>query len=180
MDNLQYIEIGALKSVIQTIPDSNDGDSVTIEIRRLSDGYTWNFISLAFTSAATTGTMTFVSGIAWKQTFTPPTQDTYIVTVTHAAHDVKYAQVFEARSTTPPTATVTAADDTSTSAMLTRVKNAISVRLSGGMVDSYSIGGRNIRYVQISELLKLKRELEQDLASENGGATNYVSFSNPS
>lgn len=177
MDNLQYIEIGALKSIIQTIPDSNDGDSVTIEIRRLSDGYTWNFTSLAFTSAATTGTMTFVNGIAWKQTFTPPTQDTYIVTITHAAHDVKYAQVFEARSTTPPTATVTSSSDTSASGLLAQVKSVIAARLIGGAVKAYSIGGRNLSNEPLEYLFELRDKLQREVNVANSGAArNYAQF----
>jgi hypothetical protein len=40
--------------------------------------------------------MTFISGILWKQSFTPPTEDTYIVTITDSTLDVSYVQVLKA------------------------------------------------------------------------------------
>lgn len=96
MDNLQYIKVGALNWIVQAIPECANDDTVVVEIRRLSDGYTWNFTTTAFTSAGTTGNMTFVNDILWKQSFTPPTEDTYIVTITDSTLDVKYVQVLKA------------------------------------------------------------------------------------
>lgn len=96
MDNHQYIKVGQLFWLIQAIPESTEVDTVTVEIRRLSDNYTWNFSTTAFTSPATTCDMTFVTGILWKQSFTPPTEDTYIVTVTDSTLDVSYVQVLKA------------------------------------------------------------------------------------
>lgn len=93
---MEYIKVGSLFWIIQAIPESVTGDTVTIEIRRLSDGYTWNFLTLAFTAPATTGSMTFVNGITWKASFTPPTADTYIVTVHDETLDVKYSQTLNA------------------------------------------------------------------------------------
>ncbi|MCK9324719.1 MAG: hypothetical protein M0P69_04405 [Bacteroidales bacterium] len=97
MDNLQYIKTLALYWVVQGIPMCASDDTVSIEIRRLSDGYTWNFTTTEFTAEATTGSMTFVNGIIWKQSFTPPTSDTYIVTIENTTLDVKYVQVLKAQ-----------------------------------------------------------------------------------
>lgn len=96
MDTQKYIKLGSLYWIIQPIPESASDDTVTVEIRRLSDGYTWNFSTTEFTEAATSGTMTFVSGIIWKQSFTPPTEDTYIVTVEDSTLDIKHTQVLQA------------------------------------------------------------------------------------
>lgn len=96
MDNLQYIKVGSLYWIVQAIPESATGNACTVEIRRLSDGYTWNFSTTQFTAAATTGNMTFINDILWKQSFTPPTEDTYIVTITNTTLDVKYVQVLKA------------------------------------------------------------------------------------
>ncbi len=63
-----------------------------------------------------------------------------------------------------------------TSEMLEQVKGAISARLNGGAVDSYSISGRNIQYMPMQDLLALKRDLEKQFAAENGGSRNYAKF----
>jgi len=97
MDNFLYIQVGQLYNIIQAIPDSQNTDTVTIEIRRLSDNYTWDFDNTEFTSSDTTGDMTFVNDIIWKQSFTPPTEDTYIVTIYDETIDVKYVQVLKAQ-----------------------------------------------------------------------------------
>lgn len=96
MDNRIYIKVGSLFNIAQAIPESATGNTCTLEIRRLSDGYTWNFSTTAFQNANNTGSMTFVNGIFWKQSFTPPTEDTYLVTITNSTLDVKYAQVLQA------------------------------------------------------------------------------------
>jgi hypothetical protein len=66
-----------------------------------------------------------------------------------------------------------------TQEMLDAVNNAINVRLTGGAVQSYTISGRNIQYIPLSELKELKKELQAQLASEKGGARTFVSFKNP-
>lgn len=63
-----------------------------------------------------------------------------------------------------------------TSEMLNQVTAAISARLNGGTVASYSISGRNIEYMPMPDLLALKRDLEKQLAAENGGSRNYAKF----
>jgi len=66
-----------------------------------------------------------------------------------------------------------------TSDMLDQVNAAISARLSGGAVASYSINGRNIQYMPIPELLSLKKDLQNQLAAEKGGSRNYAKFVKP-
>jgi hypothetical protein len=102
MDNYLYIAKGILYWIVQAIPESLVGDTVSVEIKRLSDGYTWNFSTLAFVSGSQTGTMTFISDILWKQSFTPPTEDTYIITVNDETLDTKFVQVIQAVGTATP------------------------------------------------------------------------------
>ena len=66
-----------------------------------------------------------------------------------------------------------------TSEMLDQVNAAISARLSGGAVASYSINGRNIQYMPIPELLALKKDLQKQLSAEKGGSRNFAKFVKP-
>lgn len=63
--------------------------------------------------------------------------------------------------------------------MLENVENAINARVTGGAVQSYSIGGRNLQYVPLPDLYKLRDQLKREIAG-SGGTTTYVSFGNPS
>ena len=105
MDNFQYIQVNTAHNIIQAFPESLTGDTVTIAILRLSDEYTWNFSTTAMTAAATTGTMTFISGILWKQSFTPPTEDSYICTITNSTLGVSFVQVLKAQGNASPAGT---------------------------------------------------------------------------
>jgi hypothetical protein len=62
--------------------------------------------------------------------------------------------------------------------MLDNVENAINARMTGGAVQSYSIGGRNLQYISLDELLKLRDQLRKEIAA--GGATTYAKFDKPS
>jgi hypothetical protein len=66
-----------------------------------------------------------------------------------------------------------------TQEMLDAVNAAINARLTGGAVAAYSINGRNIQYIPLSELRELKKELQAQLAAEKGGARTFASFKNP-
>ena len=66
-----------------------------------------------------------------------------------------------------------------TSDMLDQVNAAISARLSGGAVASYSINGRNIQYMPIPELLAIKKDLQKQLSAEKGGSRNFAKFVKP-
>jgi len=62
--------------------------------------------------------------------------------------------------------------------MLENVENAINARMTGGAVQSYSIGGRNLQYITLSELMKLRDQLKQELAS-GISRTSYAKFEKP-
>jgi len=66
-----------------------------------------------------------------------------------------------------------------TQEMLDAVNAAINARLTGGAVASYSINGRNIQYIPLSELRDLKKELQAQVSAEKGGVRTFVSFKNP-
>lgn len=83
MENLQYIENNTLHNILQGIPQSSSTDNVTISIRRLSDGYYWNFTSLEFQSSSTSSTMTYDHGEWWKSSFTPTSNNNFMVTITN-------------------------------------------------------------------------------------------------
>ena len=96
MDLKDKIVAGTLYPIVQAIPESLSSDTVTIIILRLSDGYTWNFNTLVFGVPASSGNMGFVSDILWQQSFTPPTNDTYIVTIFDQTLNQKYTQYLTA------------------------------------------------------------------------------------
>jgi len=96
MAEYSYIKVGELFWIIQDFLGSVAGNTVTVEIRRLSDDYTWNFTTLTFTVAVTTGTPVFIYGDNWKTSFTPPTEDTYIVTMINTTLALQAVQVLKA------------------------------------------------------------------------------------
>ena len=114
MDREKYISVDTLENIIQAIPESTNTDTVTIEIKRLSDSYTWNFTDLEFQSGSYSDNMTFVSGNIWKQSFTPPTADTYIVTINNSTLDVKYYIIYHAVGTAPTTPSAPSGSDLTT------------------------------------------------------------------
>jgi len=62
--------------------------------------------------------------------------------------------------------------------MLENVETAINARMTGGAVQSYSIGGRNLQYITLAELIKLRDTLRQEIAS-GSSRTSYARFDNP-
>lgn len=62
--------------------------------------------------------------------------------------------------------------------MLENVENAINARISGGAVQAYSISGRNIQYIPLPDLYKLRDQLRREIAGL-GDTTTYVSFGEP-
>jgi len=92
MDQVLYATAAVLKDIIQFIPTSVSGDTVTIKITRLSDSKTWHFTNLAFETGANTGSMTFVSDQIWKASFTPDQKDTYVVYINNSTKSVDYQQ----------------------------------------------------------------------------------------
>ncbi len=63
--------------------------------------------------------------------------------------------------------------------MLDNVETAINARITGGAVQSYSIGGRNLQYIPLQDLYKLRDQLRREIA-DSGGTTTFVSFGRPS
>jgi hypothetical protein len=149
------------------IPESKSTDTVTYSIYKASDS-----------SLFASGNMTFVAGINWKVTFTPLTEDTFIVEVYNATLDVKYSKNFTAVRNATMTAsvvTVTAATDAE---MLVKVNEAITAVLNGGAVQSYSIAGRNLQRCTLKELWDLRTKLEQAISNAAGSGRNFVEFIN--
>lgn len=64
--------------------------------------------------------------------------------------------------------------------LLDNVEAAINARLTGGAVQSYSIGGRNLQYITLSELKKMRDDLKREITAESGGTRNFAKFGNPS
>ena len=64
-----------------------------------------------------------------------------------------------------------------TSEMLDAVNAAIAARLAGGAVQSYSLeDGRNIQYITMTELLKLRDRLNTEAAGPISDRTSYANF----
>jgi len=63
--------------------------------------------------------------------------------------------------------------------MLENVEIAINARLTGGAVQSYSISGRNLQYISLDELRKLRDQLRLEIAGSSQDSTTYASFGNP-
>lgn len=62
--------------------------------------------------------------------------------------------------------------------MLENVEAAINARLTGGAVASYSIGGRNLQYISMRELMDLRDKLKAEVSAEEG-SRNYAGFKRP-
>ena len=67
---------------------------------------------------------------------------------------------------------------TTTASQLALIETAIETRLSGGAVESYSIGNRNLRYSSLEDLMKLKAQYLAIQAGENP-TTNLLDFQSP-
>jgi hypothetical protein len=63
--------------------------------------------------------------------------------------------------------------------MLDNVENAINARMTGGAIASYTIGGRNLQYITLTELIKLRDQLRKEITGSND-TTTYAKFDKPS
>ncbi len=165
---MDYITINEACVAVIEIPESKNSDTVTYAIYKASDSSTF-----------ASGNASFVAGINWKITFTPLLEDTYIVEVYNSTLDVKYSKNFKAVRNASMTASIPAVTALTDAQMIVKINEAITARLNGGAVQSYSIGGRNIQYMSLNDLLKLRRELEQSISNAAGGARNFVTFVDP-
>jgi hypothetical protein len=83
----RFIQVNVLSWIREHIAGSTSGETVTIKIRRDSDGYWWNFSTLAFASAAASGSMTFDADGVWKASFTPDESGSYSTWITYGESD---------------------------------------------------------------------------------------------
>jgi len=81
--------------------DSQSGFSVTIEVYRVSDGYTWNFTTGAFASGSNTGTCTHKTQGIWTAPSAWSTDDagTFLVTFVCDELSQKQFQIYEIATT---------------------------------------------------------------------------------
>jgi hypothetical protein len=66
----------------------------------------------------------------------------------------------------------------SVATMLENVRTAINNLLTGNVVQSYSINGRNVQKYSLNELLELEKSLmAREAAETTGGTAAYAGFS---
>lgn len=127
MEQLQYIQNATLHYILWGIPQSNSTDIVTISIVQRSDGYYWNFTTLAFQSVSTSGSMTFSQGEWWTSSFTPGYNNNYMITITDSTlgvtYDIPYISVGQPAPASIPVTT------TESSYKLTDFETALDSRL---------------------------------------------------
>ena len=159
---METITIGQVFTAVFSIKLSASNNAVSFTIYRASNG-----------ALVLSGNAQYVAGISWKVLFSPVDEDVFIIEVYDQTIDVRYSKSYRAVSDQGSVGT----DGVyTTSDMLDQVNAAISARLKGGAVASYSINGRNIQYMPIPELLSLKKDLQKQLAAENGGSRNFAKF----
>jgi len=60
-----------------------------------------------------------------------------------------------------------------TSADLDAIDDAIKAKMTGGAVQSYSIGDRNVTHMRVDELMRLRRDVAS-LVSESSASSSVV------
>ena len=63
--------------------------------------------------------------------------------------------------------------------MLDNLETAINARMMGGAVQSYSINGRNIQYMPLTELRQIRKDLMVEISAQSGNSRNYATFTRP-
>jgi len=166
---MDYIQVNKAHTEVVGIPESTSGHVVTFQVFKASDN-----------SLFASGAAVYVGGLNWKLSFTPTALDVYAIDVYNQDLDVTYSRSVQAVSNA--TLSQPVEDDETvptTSEMINLIDKAIATRLRGGAVQSYSIGGRNLQYMTLSELRNLRADLNKQIAAQNGGGRNYVKFVNP-
>ncbi len=163
---MDYITQNQSFTAVFKIPESINTNTVTYTIYKASDA-----------SVFASGNASFVAGINWKVTFTPTVEnETYIVEVNNQTLDVKYSESYRCARNATMTATVTTTVAATNAEMLVKVNEAITNRLNGGAVQSYSIKGRNIQYITLAELYDLRSKLQTEISNAQGPADNFAGF----
>lgn len=164
-----YTAVNASLSAVLRIPDSLPADSVTYSILRASDGSTF----------ATGAAISIGSGL-WKVTFTPLVVDeTYVLTLNDTPRDVQTSESYKATVSSIPTVVAPTPPAVTAAELLVKVTAAISSILTGGAVQSYMIGGRNVMYMSLDQLTRLRDNLRKEVSSGRTGTRLFATFSNP-
>ena len=162
---METITVGQVFTAVFSIKLSAGNNAVSYTVYRASNGV-----------LVASGNAQYINGISWKVLFTPLDEDVFVIEVFDQSLNIRYSKSFWAVSASrelEPDSSYTTAD------MLAQVNAAISARLKGGAVASYSINGRNIQYMPMPELMALKKDLQKQLAAESGGSRNFAKFVRP-
>lgn len=165
---MDYIQVKKVHTEVVGIPESKDGHIVTYQVFQASDN-----------SLFASGTAVYVGGLNWKISFTPTVLDVYAIDVYNQDLDVTYSRSVQAVSSVTLSQPVEDEETPTTSELIELIDKAIATRLRGGAVQSYSLGGRNLQYMTLSELRSLRADLGKQIAAEKGGGRNYAKFVNP-
>lgn len=165
---MDYIQANKIHTEVVGIPESKSGHVVTYQVFKASDN-----------SVFASGTAIYVGGFNWKLSFTPTVLDVYAIDVYNQDLDVTYSRSVQAVSSVTLSQPVEDEETPTTNELIDLIDKAIATRLRGGAVQSYSIGGRNLQYLTLSELRNLRADLNKQIAAEKGGGRNYAKFVNP-
>ena len=165
---MDYIQVNKVHTEVIGIPESQSSDTVTFNVFKASDN-----------SPFASGAAIYVGGLNWKISFTPTFLDVYAIDVYDQNLDVTYSRSVQAVSSVTLSQPVEDEETPTTSELIELIDKAIATRLRGGAVQSYSIGGRNLQYMTLSELRNLRVDLGKQIAAQNGGGRNYAKFVNP-
>ena len=165
---MDYIQVNKAHTEVVGIPESKEGHTVTFQVFKASDN-----------SLFASGTAVYVGGLNWKISFTPTVLDVYAIDVYNQDLDVTYSRSVQAVSSVTLSQPIEDDETPTTSELIVLIDKAIATRLRGGAVQSYSIGGRNLQYMTLSELRNLRADLGKQIAAEKGGGRNYAKFVNP-
>lgn len=150
---MDYITVNESFSAALRLPDSANGNAVTYVIYKTSDG-----------SVFATGSAAFIASEYWRVTFTPTSlNETYIVHLIDSTADRTVSQHYKAVASA--VATTVDTTDTDNAALLAQVNAAIRDRLNGGGTQMYTIGGRTVQYISLSELMKWRDQLRREINS---------------
>lgn len=169
-----------------------EGDStvtaVAISIIRISDGKAWDFNDDTWKASGWTqqwrslaegqnGLWTDATGWTTPQAtaqYQVQLKVTYGADPTYAGGPILNVNQRTSEGVTPSSTATTS------QGMLDAVNAAIAARLNGGAVSQYSIGGRNIQYMSMGDLMKLRSQLQTEVAAAAGGKRHFATFTRPS